>query len=223
MSGKLERSNASPSVATNLISIMLCVALLGIGAAYLIDAASRSARADTRQADTDRTLLRTLGGHELKIPTTWFRYEEQRVDGFAKQIDLRLSLPLGLNGTPQQLDVTLLPRSRVRASAALLDGVYLHQFEDSQLSGGPPGLVGKALKPTGGYAGESVWYDALAGDPFVAKCSKPAEISESQQCLRTVYLGPGLAAVYAFNDEVLQNWRLFDKEMRIKLRQIGAL
>lgn len=201
---------------------MLVLALLGIGAAYVIDSAGRAARLPAHRLDSETTLTRTLGGHDLEIPLSWFRYDEQRVAGFAKQIDLRLELPLGAEGTVEPIDVTLLPRSRARPSASLLDGVYLHQFLPEQLSG-PVGLVGKPLRPGEGYENEIVWYDALAADPFVAKCSKPVAESATSQCLRTVYLGPGVAAVYAFPESVLVNWRDFDTMMKLRLGEIGAL
>lgn len=222
MSGNAELSRPH-SVGMNLLTIAAVVALLAVGAAYAIDAAGKATRADTHRLDQQTTLARTLGGHELKIPLAWFRYEEQRVEGFAKQIDLTLELPLGDHGAVAPVEVTLLPRSRVRPSAALLDGVYLHQFEDGQVPGGPVGLVGKPLKAGEGYEGEVVWYDALAADPFVAKCSKAVAVAAAGQCLRTVYLGPGLAAVYAFAEPVLGNWRAFDTEMGKRLRAIGAL
>lgn len=206
----------------NLAAIAVVVALLGVGVAYVIDAAGRGARTQAHRLDTETTLTRTLGGRDLEIPLSWFRYEEQRVEGFAKQIDLRFELPLGLEGTNLPVDVTLLPRSRARPSAALLDGVYLHQFLPEQLSG-PPGLVGKPLRPDEGYAGETVWYDALSAAPFVAKCSRPIATSGVGQCLRTVYLGPGIAAVYAFPEAVLQHWRDFDALLTARLGQIGAL
>lgn len=210
------------AIGFNLAAIALMLALLGIGVAYLIDAASRSVRVQAHRLDTETTLTRTLGGRDLEIPLSWFRYEEQRVEGFAKQIDLRFELPLGVDGHQESVDVTLLPRSRARPSAALLDGVYLHQFLPEQLNG-PPGLVGKPLRPDGGYADETVWYDALSADPFVAKCSKPVATAEAGQCLRTVYLGPGVAALYAFPETALLHWRDFDAQLTEKLKQLGAL
>jgi hypothetical protein len=223
MSGKTALSRPPHSVGMNLLTIAVGAALLGIGAAYLIDAVSKTARTEPHRLDQETTLNRALGGHELAIPLAWFRYEEQRVEGFAKQIDLQLELPLGAEGKAETVDVTLLPRSRVRPSSSLLDGVYLHQFADGQVTGGPVGLVGKPLKPGEGYDGEVVWYDALAADPFVAKCSKPVAVAAEGQCLRTVYLGPGLAAVYAFPETALAGWRAFDAEMGKRLRTIGAL
>ncbi len=222
MSGDAELRPQPHPVGFNLLTITVGVALLGLGAAYLIDAVGKPGPADGRNGDTERVLSRTLGGHELEIPARWLRYDEHAAEGFAKQIDLRLKLPIGDCGKAETIDVTLLPRSRVRPSAALLDGVYLHQFEDAQLSGGPVGLVGKPLKPNAGYEGEVVWYDALAADPFVAKCSKPVAGGDGQ-CLRTVYLAPGIAAIYAFPEGALGGWRVFDVEMGKRLREIGAL
>lgn len=208
-------------VGFNLAGIAVLLLLGGIGVAYLIDGAGRAARTEAHRLDTETTLTRSLGGVELEIPLAWFRYEEQRIEGFAKQIDLRFDLPLGPDAAIEAVDVTLLPRSRVRPSAALLDGVYLHQFLPEQLEG-PPGLVGKPLRPDEGYADEAVWYDALSADPFVAKCSKLVPDGPGQ-CLRTVHLGPGVAAVFTFPEAALAHWREFDALVDARLKQIGAL
>lgn len=208
------------SIGFNLGAIMLSIAFGGVGLAYLIDSLGYAQTGG--HAPDGLTLTRTIGGTDLEIPASWFRRDEQRTDGFAKQIDLRIPVPLGAGGRSTTIDVTLLPRSRVRPSASLLDGVYLHQFGKEQLDG-PPGLIGKPLAPGSGYAGETVWYDALSADPFVAKCSKTREDAETAQCLRTVYLRPGMAAIYAFPDAVLAQWRSFDVEMSARLKSIGAL
>ena len=69
---------------------------------------------------------------------------------------------------------------------------------------------------------ETIWYDALSADPFVAKCAAPVAEGTAARCLRTVYLGPGLAAVYAFSADVLENWKRFDPEIRALLTKIGV-
>ena len=91
-----------------------------------------------------------------------------------------------------------------------------------QLSG-PVGLVGKPLKASEGYENETVWYDPLASSPFVAKCEAPIVAGAAGHCLRTVYLGPGIAAIYGFADDVLGNWKKFDAELHPRLTEIGAL
>ena len=222
MAGQAEAHGPHQNLGFNLAAIAVLMALLGLGGAYLLDGAGRSARTQPHRLDAETTLTRTLGGADLEIPRSWFRYEEQRIEGFAKEIDLRLELPLADNSNLIAVDVTLLPRSRVRPSASLLDGVYLHQFVPEQLSG-PPGLVGKPLKPTEGYADETVWYDPLSAEPFVTKCSSAISGKSGGQCLRTVYLGPGIAAIYAFPEAALMHWRDFDPMLGDRLKQIGAL
>ena len=208
------------SIGFNLGVIAFVVALGGLGAAYLIDGLEHGAPRPA--ATTAEMLTRTLGSTTLTIPTAWSVGPADASGGFAKQVDLKVTLPLGPNGAERVVDVTLTQRSRVRPSASLLDGVYLHQFLPQQLTG-PVGLIGKPMAANDGYEGETVWYDPLTSSPFVAKCQAPIVADDVGKCLRTVYLGSGIAAVYAFDDDILPNWRKFDAEMHPLLDRIGAL
>ena len=214
-----QRGDAS-HVGFNVAAIMLILALGGVGLAYAIDAAGRADRQFPHRIDEEATLTRTIGDRQLEIPLSWFRYAEQRVEGFAKQIDLQFSVPLGENGALRTIEVTLLPRSRAEPSSRLLDRVYLHQFLPGEVAG-PPGLVGKPLNAHDGFESETVWYDALSADPFVAKCSAPVTAGAEPRCLRTVHVG-SIAAVYAFGGDVLGSWREFDARLLPMLRAIGA-
>jgi hypothetical protein len=209
------------SIGFNLGAIFLIVTLGAVALAYAIDAAGRSSGIAAHRHDNEVTLTRTIGGKDLEIPLSWFRYAEQRVEGFAKQIDLQLELPLGPDAAPAMIEVTLLPRSRARPSASLLDGVYMHQFQEGEIEG-PVGLIGKPLQATEGFEDETVWYDPLSAEPFVAKCVAPVAEGTEARCLRTVYLGPGIAAVYAFGADVMGNWKQFDPQVQAVLRQIGV-
>ena len=214
------RQPGPSSLAYNLAGIAVLVLLLAVGMAYLVDSLGRASRVPVPTLDDADPIVQTISGHELSIPTSWFRYGEQVRDGFTSQIDLRVPFtPEG--AAPLSVDITLLPRSRARASASLLDRVYLHQFADETL-GGVPGLVGKPMLDGNGYAGESVWYDALSPDPFVAKCVEPVATGGGAQCVRTVYLPSGIAAVYTFDAALLQSWRQFDEDMQRWLGAIGA-
>jgi hypothetical protein len=204
----------------NLAGIAVLSLLVAVGAAYLIDELGRSDTPPVATlADAD-PVLQTISGHELSIPRTWFRYGEQIRDGFTDQIDLRVQYAAP-DATPHALDITLLPRSRARTSASLLDSVYLHQFDDQTLEG-VPGLVGKPMLAQNGYGGERVWYDALSPNPFVAKCLEPVSEQGAAQCVRTVYLPSGIAAVYTFDASLLPSWRQFDAEIQRWLTPIGA-
>ena len=204
------------STGFNLGAIALIVAVAGLGFAYAIDAAGRA------RPETSGRVSRTLGGKELTIPAHWLREDAERSEGFAKQVEIGLMLPFGPSAAPREIDVTLLPRSRARPSSSLLDGVYLHQFMPEQLTG-PPGLIGKPLVAAEGYANETVWYDAISASPFVAKCIAPVAETAGGRCIRTVFLGQGIAAVYSFDEDVLMNWRQFDAQLQPALKQIGAL
>ena len=208
-------------LAYNLAGIAVLVGLLSVGAAYLVDELGRATTLPRPALTDGEPVTQTIAGRELHIPTRWFRYGEQIRDGFTNQIDLKVVLTAADGVTPLPVDVTLLPRSRASTSASLLDRVYLHQFGEATLSG-VPGLVGKSMQQSEGYRSESIWYDAISPNPFVAKCMDAVEADQARQCVRTVYLPSGIAAVYAFDATVLQSWRQFDTEMERWLKPIGA-
>ncbi len=206
----------------NLAGIAVLVLLLAVGAAYLLDRAGRTVLPPVPALGDGDVIEQTIGGRELSIPRNWFRHGEQMQPGFAGQVDLDFRLALMPDAAPVIVEVTLLPRTRVRTSSNLLDRVYLHRFEDDVVTG-VPGLVGKPLHGSEGYNGEVVWYDALAPNPFVAKCMEAVNDGGAERCLRTVHLPSGLAAVFSFDASALQAWRNFDTEMALWLGQIGAL
>jgi len=214
-----QRHSHTASLGFNLLAITVIVAAGAVGMAYAIDAFGRH-RAETAAEGT--RYVRNLAGQTLTIPAGWLRFGDRDEEGFASQVDLQLSLPLGPASSAMKVDVTLVPRSRARSSAALLDGVYLHRFMPNEVSG-PPGLVGKPLYPNDGFEGETVWYDPLSGNPFVAKCMEPAQAVGEAQCLRTVILPNGIGATYAFGAGALPAWRDFDAQMAVPLKAIGAL
>lgn len=205
----------------NLAGIAVLVLLLAVAAAYLIDELGRNDTIPLPTLGDADPIVQTISGRELSIPRAWFRYGEQIREGFTNQIDLRILFAPETASDPMPVAVTLLPRSRARSSASLLDRVYLHQFGDEQLQG-VPGLVGKPMLGSDGYAGESIWYDALSPNPFVAKCLTPVAAEGTAQCVRTVLLPSDIAAVYTFDAEALQHWRQFDGEMENWLTVIGA-
>lgn len=208
------------SLGFNLAGIGALVLLVAVGAAYLVDELSREARTAPPALDAGDPVSQTISGRELTIPQSWFKFGEQLKAGFTNQIDLKVVFePAPGFGMP--VDVTLLPRSRVRTSAALLDTVYLHKFDGETLDG-IPGLIGKPMEGSSGYQGETVWYDALSPNPFVAKCVEPVAEGSRTQCVRTVYLESGIAATYTFDAAALQYWRQFDGQMELWLTRIGA-
>ena len=215
-----ERKAEVHSVGYTLLVIGLAIAMAGLAAGYGLS--MFLGHRDAGAPATGPTVVRTLLGKQLAIPAGWLRSNGGKATGFVSQVGLDLELPLGRNGAVIPIAVTLLPLSQVRSSASLLDGVYLHQFMPNELSG-PPGLVGKPLYGSEGYENETVWYDALSQNPFVAKCAAPPTGSGPAECLRTVALPGGIAAVYDFSADALNSWRSFDTVMNGVFGRIGAV
>lgn len=222
MSAQTAAPHRPHSIGYNLAGISILVLLLGVGLAYLVDGLERSDKPAATNAVDKRTVQLTLSGQELSVPLNWMRTPGQAQEGFTSQIDLVVPLASATGKNSYPIDISLVPRSRARPSSVLLDGVYLHQFAPQSVSG-VPGLVGKPLLAEGGYSGETVWYDALSPEPFVAKCQAPVEAKHDGRCLRTVYLESGIAAIYSFDASALGDWQEFDAQMHRWLAQIGAI
>lgn len=204
-------------LAFNLAGMALLAAFVALGAAYLLDGHMRATPAP---AETG-TVKPTISGRQLDIPLGWLRNGEIAESGFSSQVELSARLAVEGLAEPVAVEVTLLPRSRVRPGAVMLDSVYLHQFAPETLPG-PPGLVGKPLLLGPTLPGETVWYDPLAANPFVAKCQDPVAPGEPARCLRALILPSGIGAVYAFEDTALAQWRAFDAETTRMMATIGA-
>jgi hypothetical protein len=217
-----ERRTEPHAVGFTLAAIALGIAMAGLAAAYGFSTLRTAWLAHVAAQEDATTVSRALLGRHLAIPAGWLHDATLGGGTFASRIELAVSLPLGRDGAATPVEITLLPLSQARPSASLLDGVYLHQFMPNELSG-PPGLVGKPLYASDGYEDETVWYDALSQNPFVAKCAPAPVAGRPAQCLRTVALPGGIAAVYGFDSGVLYSWRKFDTVLANVLARIGAI
>lgn len=195
----------------NIAIITLILFIIGIGLAYLIDNESKKQPGMPSLENTGSYLDTIIGGQKLSIPSNWFRFTDQYHDEFSKQIYLNFTLALGKNNSLVQVNVALMPTRANLPSAILLDSVYLRQFQNEQLSG-VNGLIGKPLKPSEGFDKETIWYDPLSANPFVAKCIASIAGLKSQKCIRTIPLSRQVSATYMFDIELLENWKRFDSE-----------
>ena len=219
MSGHTAKTTATRDVLTNLMGLVLIVILLGLGVAYGLDALSRADTAkDARQ--TDARLPVNVAGVALDVPVSNLKSGDLPGSAFADRLDLVLTLDLG-DGQTLPVDLTLVPKARARASAALLDSVYLKHFTSAETHGAP-GLVGKPLAGGDGYDGETVWYDPISIDPFAAKCAAPVSEDAVGVCMRTLVLDSGLSAILGFSESALRHWRQFDPPLKRFLYAIGA-
>ncbi len=207
-------------VLQNLIGLALIVALLAIGAGYALDAMSRHQRETAGKKAPESFVSANISGVALTLPKSALSSADQSNTDFSDRIDMKIALDLG-DATPETVGLTLVPKARARASAALLDSVYLQHFSPEEKRG-ISGLIGKPLIGSDGYGGETVWYDPLQADPFVAKCAPPLGEESTGQCLRTLVLDSGLSAVLGFSDTALIHWRQIDTPLAAFLDRIGA-
>jgi hypothetical protein len=198
----------------HLASIFIVVAVMGLVAAYCLDAVTTRA-VDNPPLERGTPVDFTLAATELHVPSNWLR--APRAGGFTETIDL--SIPLELAGQRDRIvaSVALMSRARATPSAALLDTLYIHRFTPEQISG-PRGLIGKPLLADAGYENETIWYDPVNANPFVAKCLTIDKARVDQPgCMRTVPLGQKISAVIRFDESVLTVWREFDAALAAEL------
>jgi hypothetical protein len=219
MSGTAAPSRDFTSIAYNIGFLLVIAACAGLALAYWLNTTTRTRLAPAIAQDA-ADLEITISGQKLSVPPSWVRVSAQRQSGFADELDLRL--PLGFeDGSKLALRATIVSPGKARTSAFMLDSVFLHQFEPRQL-GGYPGLIGKPLKASSGYQGETVWYDALAFNPFVAKCVEPVSPDGVPSCQRVIALQDGGLLAMNFSQTWLSHWREFDQALAKALDRIGT-
>ncbi len=204
-------SSKKHDVGFNLIAITFIIAAIGLAIAYFIDNYTKKTPNLPSLYETSPKLNKIIAGQKLAIPSSWFRFSDQRHEEFSKQIDLHFTLNLGKNNAPMEVYLTISPIREALPSSVLLDSVYIRQFKSEQLKG-INGLIGKPLKPSKGYGLETIWYDPININPFVAKCLKPIAGQSEQKCIRTISISNKISATFMFNFELLDNWKNFDSE-----------
>lgn len=208
-------------MAFNLARLAVIAACFGLALAYAIDDAHRARMAPRPADDAALKVDKTVAGQSLTPPLAWLRDPSLQSQGFAERLDLIVPITFVSDGARAKFDLTLLSVTRARISAYLLDTVYLERFAPEQLSG-PVGLVGKPLRPGDGYDGDTIWYDPLSADPFVARCSPPVTPDAPARCVRTIALDGALAAIVSFDADLLDRWRELDAAIAPPLSIIGT-
>lgn len=219
MSGSNTAERDYSALAYNLGFLAVLAILAGLGLAYWLDTTTR-ARLAPPPPQSVEILDITVSGQKFSVPANWVRTAAQRQSGFADKLDLLLPLFMA-DQTEHNLNASIVSQGKARTTALMLDSVFLHQFEQRQLNG-VPGLIGKPLKASSGYQGETVWYDPLAFNPFVAKCVAPISENGTPSCQRVIALQNGTLLATNFPQSWLTYWREFDQAIESALSQIGT-
>lgn len=212
---KSKKQQQKQSVVMNTLFLMALLSILGLGIIYAIDALEpEKERVDPNFIAEKRQV--TLGFGEVYVPQNWLA---STLDDTQRALEsLELLIPIQLETEVAEINVDLVPASRTTPSAYLLDALYIHRFSSDPATY-QYGLVGRRLKDGEGYKNESVWYDPLRPQPFVAKCVEPlAEEFKAPNCLETKLVNKRVAAIIKFPEQYLPQWKEFDAQMRAKLK-----
>lgn len=211
---KARKRSKKQNVIMNTLFLMALLSIIGLGIIYAIEALKpEKATIDPNYVAEKRAL--TLGFGEIFVPQNWIA---SSIDDEQRALEnLSLLIPVQLQDQVAEVPVDLVPASRTTPSAYLLDALYIHRFS-SDPAQYAHGLVGRTLKDGEGYENESVWYDPLRPQPFVAKCVAPLdETVQTPNCLETKLVTKRVAAVIKFPEQYLPQWKAFDAQMRAKL------
>lgn len=207
-----------PSV-FNLAAVTLILLMGGLGIAYLLDAYGKPVPLLGVSLFEGPFVSINLKGTQLDIPQAWQNPATSNHEEDVPFIDLQLVMKFQPEASLTQVKIHLLPIGNSMPSATVLDSVYALRFSQQQLSE-YAGLIGKPLKPEEGFKNETVWYDPISTNPFVAKCMDLGMLIPAENCLRTVQISPRFTATYQFSSDQLPFWRDFDAVMIQNLGKI---
>ncbi|MCF6326909.1 MAG: hypothetical protein L3J21_06425 [Devosiaceae bacterium] len=209
-----------PAMAFNLAALALILLMAGLGIAYWLNdyAATRTQAAPSVYEAP--MVTKTLANTSLKIPQTWLNILTQSSQKDVQVVDLTLKISIADQEEPFPINLRISEAIQAQPSAYLLDSVYVLRFSEAQI-GGFKGLVGKPLKAQDGYESETVWYEPISDNPFVAKCIDLEGSNSALNCLRTIRINSQLSATYQFAQNQLEYWRLLDGAIIPLIRQIG--
>jgi hypothetical protein len=190
-------------------------------------------RLHTRVAFDGRTMDRApvhllIGGTPLVVPANMIRFAAERQTGASERVDLLLHWP-ELDGFSEQnaeifrdidptaplIFLTIIPRDADYGTTGWLDRIYTRYFSDDAWAG-PDGLVGVRLAEDSGYAGEELFFQPDAAEPFVTRCTPEGNAEMPSTCMREILLGDTLIARYRFNRTLLGEWERIDPAIRAR-------
>ncbi len=202
----------------NLAALTLVLILGGLGLAYWLNSAQSVQKETAQSTFVAPFVSKVLASTKLEIPQDWLA-EAQDSSLEVDFIDLRLNVKYLPDTKPTPIGLHLAALEHTLPSARLLDSVYTLRFLAEEIRG-VRGLIGKPLKPDGGFENETVWYDPISSNPFVAKCIDLGEDDAQHLCIRSVQLSPAIVLTYQFTADQLVHWRDFDAVMEPFLTQI---
>ena len=192
-----------------VIWLFMAVALVGLVFVYASDLLTN--KSGNNSAANSGSYKITIAAKPIVVPKAWTTSTINTDDEVLSNVEL--AIPMNVSNDETALHISLLPSAKAAPSAYLLDSLYIHNFEE----GAPKqayGLIVKSLKPQAGYEDETIWYDAISANPFVAKCLEEKLGDDTQtNCITTMLVNKRVSALIRFDGDLLPYWKGLHAEL----------
>lgn len=191
---------------------------------------SQMAKSDYLAETTVREIV--VGNDVVRVPTNHVRFFERINPTAVKQLELVFLWPEGtgyqvenhdafLDTTDQRklLFVTLQKRETTLDMTDRFNSIY-RSLLDGEPQKGPSGLIVQGLKDGAGYDREVLVFDKQDQPSYVARCQIQTDEHAVPICLRDVFAGRQLSALYRFPLPLLSQWEAIEQLIDQKLSQM---
>jgi hypothetical protein len=174
----------------------------------------------------------TIGGYLFNVPPAAIRVPLQRHAGPQERIDLAFLWPEltppdptakpALHQEPLTFDrlfISLAGFSGALSAAERFRQIYPRYFAEGQFAG-PDGLIVKRFRDGTPYQGDDLFYDPIAPDPFMARCSRPGAGETPGICLVERRLAGAVDVTARFPRDWLIEWRILAKAIDHVIRTL---
>lgn len=172
-----------------------------------------------------------IGKDVVRVPANHVRFAHQRDSSTADQLNLVYLFPQTIGYLETQkaafnaaendstlVHITLRKRELSFDMSRRLQPIYTQLFEGASQTG-PDGLVMQPLRPGTGYDGEMLAISQNTTKQWVARC-QTQESNMRPVCIRDVFVGQELSALYSFPLHMLKDWRRIENTTQEFLKSV---
>ena len=177
-----------------------------------------------------------IGNDVLMLPANMIRFENQRVSGIHRSVDIYLTWP-GMNGYSEAtrdlfnrtdsvnglIFASIAQGTMSRDMSGRFEPIYRRLIEGTPVAG-PEGLLSYRMKPGIGYTNELLYVAERSGEnPYVVRCLVEAadaahDFATRTGCQRDVAFGEDLIVTYRFSIDLLAQWKALDEDLMARLK-----
>lgn len=221
---KVQYQSKNPTPANNTKRIWIAIGaavIVAIALFFSVNAWLSHQMNQTEFTTGTQQLEIVIGNDVVRVPANYIRFEYQRASATADQLDLVYLFPemvayseskksqFNATGNDSRLiHISLRKRKLSLDMSNRLQPIYAQLFE-GQATQGPDNLTLQPLRAGSGYDGEILAIGQMNQKNWVARCQTP-QSNMRPVCIRDVFIGRELSALYSFPLHMLKDWRQID-------------